>query len=167
MLVYQRANEIWIEYIGRRANRIVRPWIPVSIHLPRISEADGFQSSDETNQSWTPKPFARNHWMQRLRVPCWSPSSAYYTLHRVRRVSEPWTTVSADFQRFERRFHLELMQRWRGRRVLYYYDQRFRWRWHPDFFDVFKNRVNSKEIFSVISVSENSKNSEPLVVIVQ
>jgi hypothetical protein len=32
---------------------------------------------------------------------------------------------------------------------------------------VFKNRINSKEKFSVISVSENSKNSEPLVVIVQ
>jgi hypothetical protein len=35
------------------------------------------------------------------------------------------------------------------------------------FFDVFKNRINSKEKISVISVSENSKNSEPLVVIVQ
>ena len=33
--------------------------------------------------------------------------------------------------------------------------------------DMFKNRVTSKEKFSVISVSENSKNSEPLVVIVQ
>jgi hypothetical protein len=32
---------------------------------------------------------------------------------------------------------------------------------------VFRNRVNSGEGFSVISVGENSKNCEPLVVIVQ
>jgi hypothetical protein len=37
----------------------------------------------------------------------------------------------------------------------------------PGFIDVFKNRVNSKEFFSVISVSKISKNSEPLVVIIQ
>ena len=31
------------------------------------------------------------------------------------------------------------------RQFLCYYDQRFRRRWHPDFFDVFKNRVNLKK----------------------
>ena len=51
--------------------------------------------------------------------------------------------------------------------VLYHYVQVFSHRSHPDFFDVCKNHLNSKENLSGIPDIENSEIDEHLVVMVQ